>query len=370
MTRYPLEARLRPAYELGATFVSTLGAALVLSRPGLFLLDPPWHWAMAGLLLGHVGLRAAVGVRTLRYRANLRRRRRYEVGSADLPWSADRLFLGRGFRWDQRHTQRLREARLPVNRVLIEDGMCARAMSVFGRGRNEVVGVGGDPAIHGVEPDESDIWMQLEDRVGHTLVLGTTRVGKTRLAELLIAQDIRRGEVVIVFDPKGDIDLLRRVFAEAERAGRAAEFFLFHLGHPEISARYNPVGSFSRITEVATRIAGQLPSEGQSAAFKEFVWRFVNVMARALVALGRKPDYQEINRYASDVEPLLIDYFEHWLDDEPVLPVGAKNSGHWRSTGRRLARDCNRAARAPYSSSSTHGTGSFTIRSPTRSPRR
>ena len=54
---------------------------------------------------------------------------------------------------------------------------------------------------------------------------------------------------------------------------------LFHLGHPELSARYNPVGSFSRITEVATRIAGQLPSQGQSAAFKEFVWRFVNVMA-------------------------------------------------------------------------------------------
>ena len=50
-------------------------------------------------------------------------------------------------------------------------------------------------------------------------MLGTTRVGKTRLAELLIAQDIRRGEVVIVFDPKGDVDLLRRVFAEAERAG-------------------------------------------------------------------------------------------------------------------------------------------------------
>ena len=78
------------------------------------------------------------------------------------------------------------------------------------------------------------------------------------------------------------------------------------------------MGSFSRITEVATRIAGQLPSEGQSATFKEFVRRFVNVMARALVALGRKPDYQEINRYASDVEPLLIDYFEYWLDREPA----------------------------------------------------
>jgi conjugative coupling factor TraD (SXT/TOL subfamily) len=123
---------------------------------------------------------------------------------------------------------------------------------------------------------------------------------------------------VIVFDPKGDIDLLRRVHAEAKRTGREGEFFLFHLGHPELSARYNPVLSFSRITEVATRIAGQLPSEGQSAAFKEFVWRFVNVMARALVALGRKPDYEQIHRYAVDVEPLLIDYFEHWLDQGPT----------------------------------------------------
>ena len=45
-------------------------------------------------------------------------------------------------------------------------------------------------------------------------------------------------------------------------------------------------------------------------------WRFVNVMARALVALGRKPDYEQINRYASYVEALLIDYFEPWLDAE------------------------------------------------------
>jgi len=40
-------------------------------------------------------------------------------------------------------------------------------------------------------------------------------------------------------------------------------------------------------------------------------------MARALVALGRQPDYEQINRFASDVEPLLIDYYEHWLDADP-----------------------------------------------------
>jgi hypothetical protein len=42
-------------------------------------------------------------------------------------------------------------------------------------------------------------------------------------------------------------------------------------------------------------------------------------MACALVALGRKPDCQEINRYASDVELSLIDYFDYWLDREPAV---------------------------------------------------
>jgi hypothetical protein len=66
--------------------------------------------------------------------------------------------------------------------------------------------VGGKPSLHAVEPNEQDVWMDIGERVEHTLMLGTTRVGKTRLAELLITQDIRRGDVVIVFDPKGDAD--------------------------------------------------------------------------------------------------------------------------------------------------------------------
>lgn len=151
--------------------------------------------------------------------------------------------------------------------------------------------VGGKATLHGIEPDEVNVSMSLLERVGHMLVLGTTRVGKTRLAELLITQDIRRGNVTIVFDPKGDADLLRRMYAEAHRADRASEFQGFHLGWPDISARYNAVGRFSRISEVASRVAGQLSGEGNSAAFKEFAWRFVNIIARGLVALGQRPDF-------------------------------------------------------------------------------
>ena len=205
--------------------------------------------------------------------------------------------------------------------------------------------VGGDPAIHGVELKESEIWMNLGERAGHTLVLGTTRVGKTRLAELLIAQDIRRGEVVIVFDPKGDAELLRRIYGEAKRAGREREFYMFHLGHPEISARYNPIGHFSRVTEVATRIAGQLPSEGQSAAFKEFVWRFVNVMARALVALGRKPGYRADQPLCGERRAACWSTISSIGSiANRVRPVGARKSRPCRSTRSGSTRDCKAAA--------------------------
>jgi conjugative coupling factor TraD (TOL family) len=161
---------------------------------------------------------------------------------------------------------------------------------------------------------EEQVLLPLSERVGHTLVMGTTRVGKTRLAEILIEQDIRRGDgPVIVFDPKSDAGLLTRMYMAAKREGREDDMYIFHLGFPEISARYNAVGNFSRITEVASRIAGQLSAEGNSAAFKEFAWRFINIVAKALVSLGQRPDYNNILRYVTDIEPLFIEYMEWWL---------------------------------------------------------
>lgn len=38
--------------------------------------------------------------------------------------------------------------------------------------------MGGLPALHGIELDETNVLMDLRERVGHLLVLGTTRVGR------------------------------------------------------------------------------------------------------------------------------------------------------------------------------------------------
>lgn len=339
MSQY-FDNRLRRAFELVPAGILAGVSFTLLMAPGQVYPIQPEVAQAFGTVFAALGLvRAWQGWQIVRYRTRLRRLPRYVLDGERIPVSHRRLFLGRGFAWDPRHSQRLIETQVPAAKRWLRPGpayrlarqfeaRCEHArlaqplirLTVADRWWNPLrpePPVGGNPCLHGVgAEDEADVWIDLGDRVAHTLVLGTTRVGKTRLAELLVAQDIRRGETVIVFDPKGDLDLLRRMFAECRRAGRLNHFYLFHLGFPEISARYNPVGEFGRITEVASRIASQLPSEGNSAAFREFAWRFTNAVARAMVGLGRKPDYTSIARYVTHIEPLLVEYHQQWLARE------------------------------------------------------
>ena len=332
---HPVEALLRPPVELWSAAVAGATAIIAVLAPWALLMTPGVAWGCAVLLAMLAVRRGHQGLRVIRYQRQLRRLPTYTLKAYQIPISRHKLFLGRGFLWTQQHAQRLRDTIRPEVQHYLRPGPLyrwARRQEILWESKPvlntlarllrrrawwnplaPLPPVGGKPQLHAVEPHEQDIWMDLGERVGHILVLGTTRVGKTRLAELLITQDIHRGDVVIVFDPKGDADLLRRVYAEAKRAGREDRFYLFHLGYPAISARYNAVGSFSRITEVATRIANQLPSTGNAAAFKEFAWRFVNIIARALVALGRRPDYHQLVRHITHIEPLLIDYCAYWL---------------------------------------------------------
>ncbi|NRF59862.1 type IV conjugative transfer system coupling protein TraD [Citrobacter braakii] len=338
----PVEVLLRPAVELYTVAACAGAAFLSLVAPWSLALSPAMGIgsALAFLAFGAIRLRQAHAI--LRYRRNIRRLPRYVMISRDVPISQQRLLIGRGFLWEQKHTHRLMQTYRPEFRRHVEPTpayMMVRRLeerlefAPFPLSRlvritawdislnpfRPLPPVGGLPRLHGIEPDEVDVSLPLGERVGHSLVLGTTRVGKTRLAELFITQDIRRKsatgehEVVIVFDPKGDADLLKRMYVEAKRAGREGEFYLFHLGWPEISSRYNAVGRFGRISEVATRIAGQLSGEGNSAAFREFAWRFVNIIARALIELGQRPDYLLIQRHVINIDALFIEYAQHYF---------------------------------------------------------
>lgn len=347
--RYVMESLLRPAVELYSATVAGSATFICLTAPWSVALAPSVSWVTAAGF-GVLALkRTSQGLKILRYRRNIRRLSRYALTSDQIPVSRRHLFLGKGFQWSPRHTQRLMEARRPECEIYVQPSVMYRIAREFEKKMEyslpwlcrltsadsalnpfrPLPPVGGSSVYHGVEPDELNVMSDLGERVGHMLVMGTTRVGKTRLAELMITQDIRRRnaagefEVVIVFDPKGDADLLRRMYAESHRAGRQDNFWVFHLGWPDISARYNAVGRFSRISEVASRVAGQLSNEGNAAAFREFAWRFVNIITRALVALGQRPDYSLILRYVTNIGELYETYVDNLLSGKAPALMGS-----------------------------------------------
>ncbi|PIQ43240.1 MAG: conjugative coupling factor TraD, PFGI-1 class [Gammaproteobacteria bacterium CG11_big_fil_rev_8_21_14_0_20_46_22] len=336
MKNYPLESLLRSPVEWWSSFACLVVSFLILGNPSTWMINESISKTIVGVLFVVGVARLFQGLTVFRYQRNLKRLPFYAMSSDELPISHHKLFLGKGFKWEAKHTQRLRDLKQNGREQFLKPGKWYQRARDFelkhehslklkpiveflsSQSRFNPVRplppVGGNPAIHGVEPNEKDVFLNLSERVGHTMILGTTRVGKTRLLELMIASDIRRNDsAVIVFDPKGDADLLKRVCHEAKQVGRENDVIVFHLGYPSDSARYNPIGNFARITEVANRVANQLPSSGESAAFKEFAWRFVNIIANALVALGRKPNYRDMDKYILNIDPLLMEYCEQWL---------------------------------------------------------
>lgn len=333
--KHTLEILLRPKVEIWSATISATGAAMAFIAPWSLMMTPSVAYGVGGILTYNAYRNFRDFVLLSRYQKGLRRQVLFKMAPSDIPVSRKYLFYGLGFRWGQRHAQRLKDTRDPAASKYINPGYLyrlarrkelewesSRHLSKLAELMNRdskynpvrpLPSIGGEPQIHGVGGNEEPVVSLLSERNAHTLVLGTTRVGKTRLAEILITQDIRRGDITVVFDPKGDAELMRRVIAECKAAGREDDLVVFHLGFPDISARYNGIGHFSRVTEVATRTANQLDSGGSSNVFREFFWRFTNIIAQALVALGRRPDYAQLAQHIQSIDDLLIDYYEVWL---------------------------------------------------------
>ena len=339
--KYEVEVLLRPPVEWMSATVALSLAIVAISSPDVFMMTPSVAWVGSGILVLIFIWRFRQGLAIWRYQRGVKRTTRYTLASRKIPISKTALFLGKGFEWTQKHTERLYSARdrhaerylrpnrfkrwLRQSEIEWEHTPILKTVARWTATDSPLNPLrpppptGGDPVIHGVGVGgETNIYMPLADRVGHLMVVARTRHGKTRLAEILTTQDIRRGNnCVIVLDPKGDADYLKRIYVETKKAKR--RLIVFHLGYPELSAQYNALGSYSRITEVASRTTNPLPNEGDASAFKDFAWLFVNVIAVALDELGEKPDFAAIKRYIDDIDPLLIEYGYYLLNKEGDL---------------------------------------------------
>src|SRR5581483_11543999 len=141
----------------------------------------------------------------------------------------------------------------------------------------------------------------------HLLALGAPGSGKTRFLEVLIEQAVRRGDAVVVIDPKGDERLLDRTVDAARRAGRSADFRFFALPFPYQSCRYNPLAHYVRTNEIPDRIALVLPRGGGDAeAFRNFAWDFVSTVATALDLLRERISIAALQNYCLHDTGLLV----------------------------------------------------------------
>ncbi|GJL52919.1 MAG: conjugal transfer protein TraG [Nitrospirales bacterium] len=96
------------------------------------------------------------------------------------------------------------------------------------------------------------------ERSGHLGCLGTTRIGKTRLMEWVIEQDMRKGYSVVVVDPKGDHELFSKVIQVAAECGRLEEVMLLTPIFPDQSLMIDPLANYYMEDELVSHITSSI----------------------------------------------------------------------------------------------------------------
>ena len=202
----------------------------------------------------------------------------------------DHLWLGWGFEWNREEAQMIYE----LERYSL-DSIVPFWMRQLWKGRPKK----GQPLIHGVNPDEKDIYISYDDLAGHCFVPATTGAIKTRLLSMIALQAVLRDphQCVIVVDPKGDLELLNLIRWATRAAGREDDFCFLHPAFPRESIRLDLMKNWTTTTEGASRIAEMMGGDESSAPFKAFGWQVINNIIQGMMVVGERPQLSNLRRY-------------------------------------------------------------------------
>lgn len=334
----------RPNYEKGAAMGWSLAtfAALIVQQ-GSDMPPQPFYW-MAGISSAMALSKIPMAYRLHHLQKNLSGRPLEFISLADLrkkmKKNEEDIWLGYGFDWENRHCQRVFEI-LKRDWSEIHSVRKSKYFHIWNYFRKRLGIKQPEPPmgvqwIHGVEPDEEEIYQPLKHTEGHTLIVGTTGSGKTRMFDILISQAILRGEAVIIIDPKGDKEMRDNARKACEAAGAPSRFVQFHPAFPEESARIDPLRNFSRVTEIASRIAALIPSEAGADPFKSFGWQALNNIAQGLLLTNSRPNLVKLRRFleggaASLVVKAIMSYAEkvdpEWAPKAEAYLEKVRNAG-------------------------------------------
>ena len=131
------------------------------------------------------------------------------------------------------------------------------------------------------------------NRSGHTWIFGTTRVGKTRLAENLIEDDIRKGYDVVVLDPKNDNELFSKIVQIAFETGRQDDLMLLNPAFPEYSIKINPLRYYAMKEELVGHVMAAIP-DGKEPFFKNVAYEATINAISAVLKLAEQRGEKKI----------------------------------------------------------------------------
>lgn len=233
----------------------------------------------------------------------------------------DQVVFGYGFEWQPLHSQRLYELAKVDYRELEVSPVVLRLLGYVTQPQpKEEIGLA---YIHGVEQSEHLLSRPLQNFEGGLLVVGTTQSGKGVCLGWLITQAIKRGDVVIILDPKNSQRLKNLVVRACADYRDPDTFLWFHPAFPETGARLDFTFNWQKPTELASRIQSILPPD-TAGAFSAFGWDAVNVVTQGMVSLEMRPNLMKLTKYIEGgVEPILEQSLQRFYEE--LFGIG------WRS---------------------------------------
>lgn len=248
-------------------------------------------------------------------------------------WESDpkEMFMGHGYAWGAEHAQRAYQV-MDMDSALSEVQLPFFLKPLVKAMNEETLELGGAPWIHGMG-ESKRVMMKASALYGHTLVSGNVGMGKTVLLKMMAINTLHQGTpekptVLILIDPKNDHNMREGVKKEMKYLGMEDRFYHVHPANPSKSARLTLLKHYSRITEIASRVAPLMGSGDGGDNFEGFASGIITHASLGLDYLDEPVRLTTIQRViSSDRTGLANRVFTKYFEETLPHVLG----GNWKS---------------------------------------
>ncbi|HQS67827.1 MAG TPA: TraM recognition domain-containing protein [Sulfuricurvum sp.] len=146
-----------------------------------------------------------------------------------------------------------------------------------------------------------DIRQENGNRGNHTFVFGSSGVGKTKLIESTLCEDIVAGRNVVVIDPKGGADLYSRIVEAAYAAKREDDLMYLSPIFPDKSITIAPLSHYYMEEELINHVMAGVSTENEffyaaSLELSTFIIKTL-LLVRKYLRCHESLTFREISKY-------------------------------------------------------------------------